>query len=118
MKALVASLAALALALALAVFAPSHLAVADPAAGLVPQHVLPAAPSKTTKPKPKPKPTATPTPTASPSASVPPRRQTAAEEEGERWVQIAMVAGGGLLGSMALFFGIGTLLRRRPRPKA
>ena len=114
MKALAACLGALALALALALIGPAHLAVADPGAVVVPQHVLPAAPSKTTKPKPKP--SATPTPT--PSASATSRRQSAAEEEGERWVQIAMVAGGALLGSMALFFGIGTLLRRRPRPRA
>jgi pyruvate/2-oxoglutarate dehydrogenase complex dihydrolipoamide acyltransferase (E2) component len=114
MKPLVAGLAALALALTLGLSAPAP-AQADPVGGAVPQHVLPAAPSKTTKPKPKPKPSATPTP--SPSVTATPRGRTAADEEGERWVQLAMVAGGGLLGAVALFFGIGALLRRRPRPR-
>lgn len=116
MKPLVAGLAALALALTLGFSAPAHPAQADPAAGSVPQHVLPAAPSKTTKPKPKP--SATPTPTPSTSATATSRGRTAADEEGERWVQLAMVAGGGLLGCVALFFGIGALLRRRPKPKS
>ncbi|HEY3340072.1 MAG TPA: hypothetical protein VGK18_16355 [Propionicimonas sp.] len=113
MKPLVAGLAALALALTLGLSAPARPAKADPAGGVVPQHALPAAPSKTTKPKPKP--SATPTP--SPSATATPRGRTAADEEGERWVQLALVAGGGLLGAVALFFGIGALLRRRPRPR-
>jgi hypothetical protein len=114
MKPLVAGLAALALTLTLAVGAPARPALADPAPGTVPQHVLPAAPSKTTKPKPKP--TATPTPT--PSVAITPIGRTAAEEEGDRWVQLALVAGGGLLGCVALFFGIGALIRRRPRSKS
>jgi hypothetical protein len=118
MKPLVAGLAALALALSLGLSAPAPAAQADPG-GVVAQHVLPAAPSKTTKPKPKPKPTkpsATPTPT--PEVSTVGRTRTAAEEEGERWVQIAMVAGGGLLGCVAIFFAIGAFLRRRPRPRS
>ncbi len=114
MKPLVASLAALALALTLGLSAPARPAQADPVGGAGPQQVLPAAPSKTTKPKPKP--SATPTP--SPSVTATPRGRTAADEEGERWVQLALVAGGGLLGAVALFFGIGALLRRRPRPRA
>jgi hypothetical protein len=48
---------------------------------------------------------------------VTPRGRTAADEEGERWVQLAFVAGGGLLGAVALFFCIGALLRRRPKPR-
>jgi len=115
MKPLVAGLAALTLAAILGLGGTPGPAQADPAAGVAPQHVLPAAPSKTTKPKPKPKPTASPT--ASPSATAAPRTPTAAELEGERWVQLAMVAGGGLLGAVALFFAIGALLRRRPRPQ-
>ncbi|HSK34894.1 MAG TPA: hypothetical protein VK903_15540 [Propionicimonas sp.] len=118
MKPLVAGLAALALALSLGLSAPAPAAQADPG-GVVAQHVLPAAPTKTTKPKPKPKPTkpsATPSPT--PETSTVARTRTAAEEEGERWVQIAMVAGGGLLGCVAIFFAIGAFLRRRPRPRS
>lgn len=114
MKPLMAGLAALALALTLGVTAPSRPAQAEPARGPVPQHALPAAPSKTTKPKPKPSASPTPTPSASTTAT---RHRTAADEEGERWVQLALVAGGGLLGCVALFFGIGALLRRRPKPK-
>ena len=113
MKPLVVGLAALALALTLGLSAPARPAQADPAVGVVPQHVLPAAPSKTTKPKPKP--SATPTPTPSPTAS--PRGRTAADEEGERWVQLALLIGGGLLGAVAIFFAAGALLRRRPRPR-
>ena len=116
MKPLVVGLAALALALTLGLNAPARPAQAEPAGGIVLQHVLPAAPSKTTKPKPKPKPSATPTPSASPTAT--PRGRTAADEEGERWVQLALVVGGGLLGAVALFFTIGALLRRRPRPRS
>ncbi len=116
MKPLVAGLAALALAFTIGLSAPARPAHADPADGNVPQHALPAAPSKTTKPKPKP--SATPTPTPSASATTTARRRTAADEEGDRWVQLAMVAGGGLLGCVAVFFGIGALLRRRPKPKA
>jgi hypothetical protein len=111
MKPLVAGLAALVLALTFGLSASALPAQAGP----VPHHVLPAAPAKTTKPKPKP--SATPTPTPSPSATATSRRRTAADEEGERWVQLALVAGGGLLGAVALFFGIGALLRRRPKPK-
>jgi len=116
MKPLVAGLAALVLALTFGLGAPGQPAQADPARGPVPQHVLPAAPAKTTKPKPKP--SVTPTPTPPPSATATSRRRTAADEEGERWVQLALVAGGGLLGAVILFFGIGALLRRRPRPRS
>ncbi len=116
MKPLVACLAALVLALTLGLSASGQPANAYPAREPVPQHVLPAAPTKTTKPKPKP--SVTPTPTPSPSASATTRRRTAADEEGERWVQLALVAGGGLLGAVILFFGIGALLRRRPRPRS
>jgi hypothetical protein len=113
MKPLVAGLAALVLALTFGLNASERPAQAGPALGPVPQHVLPAAPAKTTKPKPKP--SATPTP--SPSATATARHRTAADEEGDRWVQLALVAGGGLLGAVALFFGIGALLRRRPKPR-
>jgi hypothetical protein len=113
MKPLVAGLAALVLALTFGLSASARPAQAGPAVGPVPQHVLPAAPAKTTKPKPKP----SASPTATPSATVTPRGRTAADEEGERWVQLAFVAGGGLLGAVALFFCIGALLRRRPKPR-
>jgi hypothetical protein len=115
MKPLVAGLAALVLALTFGLNASARPAQAGPALGPVPQHLLPAAPAKTTKPKPKP--TTTPTPTPSPSATATTRRRTAADEEGDRWVQIALVAGSGLLGAVALFFGIGAILRRRPKPR-
>lgn len=115
MKPLMAGLAALLLALTFGLSAPAGPAQAGPALGPVPQHVLPAAPAKTTKPKPKP--SATPTPTPTPSATATTRGRTAADEEGDRWVQLALVAGGGLLGAVILFFGIGALLRRRPKPR-
>ena len=115
MKPWVAGLAALVLALTFGLNASARPAQAGPALGPVPQHVLPAAPTKTTKPKPKP--SVTPTPTPSPSATTTTRGRSAADEEGDRWVQLALVAGGGLLGAVALFFGIGALLRRRPKPR-
>lgn len=115
MKRLVAGFAALLLSLTLGVGSPVALARAEPPVAAPAQRVLPEAPKKTPKPKPKPTPTATPsaTPTATPTA----RPRSAAEEEGDRWVLIAMIAGGGLLGCVALFFGIGALLRRKPRPR-
>ncbi len=90
MKPLMAGLAALLLALTFGLSAPAGPAQAGPALGPVPQHVLPAAPAKTTKPKPKP--SATPTPTPTPSATATTRGRTAADEEGDRWVQLALVA--------------------------
>jgi hypothetical protein len=113
MKPLMAGFAALVLALTFGLSASALPAQAGPARGPAPQHVLPAAPAKTTKPKP----TATPTPTPSPSSTATTRRRTAADEEGDRWVQLALVAGGGLLGAVILFFGVGALLRRRPKPR-
>jgi len=113
-KPLVAAFAALALALSLGLGAPAPPAQADSGGVVVQQHVLPEAPKKT----PKPKPSKTPSPSATPAASTPTARpRTAAEEEGDRWVQIALVVGGGLLGCVIVFFGIGAVLRRRPRPR-
>jgi hypothetical protein len=112
-KPLLAAVAALALALTLGLGIPAPSARADSGV-VVQQHLLPAAPQKTSKAKP-PK-TASPTPT--PVVATPTTRtRSAAEEEGDRWVQIALVAGGGLLGCVIVFFGIGALLRRRPRPR-
>ena len=75
-------------------------------------------PEKTKKPKPKPSsasPSAEPTPTATPTPS---RVPTAAELEGDRWLQVAVVAGIGLLGTVVLLFGIGALVRFRRRRRA
>jgi len=113
-KPLVAAFAALALALSLGLGAPAPPAQADSGGVVVQQHVLPEAPKKT----PKAKPSKTPSPSATPSAATPTARpRSAAEEEGDRWVQIALVVGGGLLGCVIVFFGIGAVLRRRPRPR-
>ncbi|PZQ50540.1 MAG: hypothetical protein DI570_25380, partial [Phenylobacterium zucineum] len=65
------------------------------------------------KKTPKAKPTATPTPT--PPSPTPSPTRTAAEIEGDRWVQLALIAGGGLLAAVLVFFAIGALLRHRPR---
>ena len=69
--------------------------------------------TKTKKAKKTKKPQATPTPTpiATPTHTPTPRGRTDAELEGDRWVQVALVAGGGLLGSVLAFFGIGALMR-------
>ena len=74
--------------------------------------------TKTKKAKKKPKATPTPTPVATATPSPSPRVRTAAELEGDRWVQIALVAGGGLLGSVLAFFGIGALMRSGRRRRA
>ena len=115
MKPLLACVAALALALALNLGfgfgAPATAAPADPGTVTVAAHVLPAAPQKTKKLKP-PRKTATPIPTVATPTST---RRSAAEAEGERWVQIAVIAGVGLLGAVLIFLSIGALLRRRPR---
>ncbi len=55
------------------------------------------------------------TPSATPSAEPRPTTRSQAEIEGDRWVQLALVVGGGLLGCVLVFFLIGSLLRRRPR---
>lgn len=114
MKPLLAGVAALTLALSLGLGGPAPSAEAGPGAGVVQQYLLPAAPQKTTKAKPQ----KTPSPSPTPAAATPTARpRSAAEEEGDRWVQIALVAGGGLLGCVLVFFGIGALLRRRPRSR-
>jgi hypothetical protein len=113
-KPLLAAVAALALALTLGLGVTAPSARADSGGVAVQQHLLPAAPQKTSKPKPS----KTPSPTATPAAATPTARtRSAAEEEGDRWVQIALIAGGGLLGCVIVFFGIGAVLRRRPRPR-
>ena len=73
--------------------------------------VAKAAPKAAAKPAAKPK--ATPTPTPTPTSA---RTRSAADIEGERWVQLAVIAGGGLLAAVIAFFVIGALLRRKPRP--
>ena len=61
-----------------------------------------------------PKPTVTPSKTIVPPTPVS-TAKTAAELEGERWVQLAVIAGGGILGVVLVFFALGAFLRRRPR---
>jgi small neutral amino acid transporter SnatA (MarC family) len=73
-------------------------------------HPLPEATKKKT---PKAKPSATPT-TATPS---PIATRRPIDEEGERWVQLAVVGGGGLLACVLAFFGVGYLMRRRTRAR-
>ncbi|MDQ7991711.1 MAG: hypothetical protein REI45_03420 [Propionicimonas sp.] len=88
-----------ALAVALALVAPAvPAAVAEPA--------LPAAPSATTTPTASPTPTATPA-SPSPSGSPTPRP----DPEGDRWVQLAVVGGGSLLGAVVMFMVIGGIIR-------
>jgi hypothetical protein len=114
-KPLLAVVTALALALSIGLGVPALQAAADPGGVVAGRPLLPAAPQKTSKPKPA----KTPSPTATPAAATPASRpRSTAEKEGDRWVQIAMVAGGGLLGCVIVFFGIGALLRRRPRSRA
>lgn len=79
---------------------------AGPVAGL---HPMPEA-TKSTKKKKTPKPTVT---TPSPEVTATPISTTRrpVDEEGERWVQLAWLVGGGLLGSVLVFFAVGSLLR-------
>lgn len=108
MKPLLACAVALVAALSLGLSAPvatGHPLIA-PAAGQ--QLQAPAAPEKKT-----PKPSATPTATPSPTPTV--RQRSEAEIEGDRWVQIAWIGGGGLLGCVLVFFAIGALVRRKGR---
>jgi hypothetical protein len=71
-------------------------------------------PEATKKKTPKAKPSATPT-VATPS---PVATRRPIDDEGERWVQLAVIGGGGLLACVLAFFGIGALLRHRTKVKA
>ncbi len=106
---------AIALLLSLPAFVP---AAADPA----PQAPAPApqatkTPKATKKPKPAKTPKATKSPTASPSPEVSPTPSPSPspsrrpDPEGDRWVQLAIVGGGSLLGAVMLFMVIGGLIR-------
>lgn len=111
MKPLVACVAALAFVLAWGLFAQSAEALPSAPGITVRQHPVPL--KKT--PRPKPSPSVSPT-TAEPSMA--PRPRSAAEIEGDRWVQLAMFGGGGLLGAVLVFFAVGALIRRpRRRPR-
>lgn len=70
-------------------------------------------PAESTKKKRKKKASASATPTPMPSSTPTPR--SAADEEGDRWLMLAAIAGGGLLVAVLVFFALGALLRRRPR---
>jgi hypothetical protein len=102
-----ALVAALVLAVGLSAYLIGAVDAAAPAVAAG-SHPLPEATKKKT-----PKPTASPTPT--PSSTPTPTTRSAADAEGERWVQLAVIAGGGLLGSVLVFFLLGWVLRRRPR---
>lgn len=99
---------ALVLALTLTGAPASGASISRPAAPVAGLHPMPEA-TKTPKPKKTPKATATPSPevTATPISTT--RRPV--DEEGERWVQLAMLVGGGLLGAVLVFFAVGSLLR-------
>jgi hypothetical protein len=105
MRALAALFTAVVLALGLGLSYGA--AVSAPPAFAAGAHPMPQATKKKT---PKPKPSAT---TA--SAAPTPSSRTAAEIEGDRWLQLAIIGGGSLLGCVLLFFAIGAFLRRRPR---
>lgn len=79
----------------------------------VAQHPVPEATKKKT---PKPSPSASAASAASASPSVATRRPV--DEEGERWVQIALIAGGGLFGSVLVFFAIGSFMRWTSRRRS
>jgi len=115
MRNFVAMVAALALALAVTGFV-TQAAVPTQLGASVALKPAPEA-TKTAKPKKTKTPKATPTPSATETPSVSAARR-AADAEGDRWVQIAMVAGGGLLGSVLAFFGVGALMRAGRRRRA
>lgn len=85
----------------LALLAWPPAAAADPA--------QPVAPQATTSPTPTPEEstTATPTTPTTPTAQPGPRP----DPEGDRWVQLAVVAGGSLLGAVFMFMVIGGIIR-------
>ena len=114
--------ALIALLLSLPGFAP---AVADPAPRApapVPQATK--TPKATKKPKPSktPKATTSPTTSASPEASLTPSPSPSPsrrpDPEGDRWIQLAIVGGGSLLGAVVLFMVIGGLIRVVNRRRA
>lgn len=114
MKQLLACVASLVLAVTFGGFTPAAGGQFATAVAVEYHLVAPVAPEAPVAPTKKktPKPTATPSPT--PASTTPTgRARSAADEDGDRWVQLAMIAGGGLLGSVLVFFGIGALLRRR-----
>lgn len=56
--------------------------------------------------------------TASPSPSPSPSRTPRPDPEGDRWIQLAIVGGGSLLGAVTLFMVIGGLIRAVNRRRA
>lgn len=107
-KPVLAGLLALVLALGIAGLAVEARAQPVPASA-VGYHPLPEA---TKKKKATPSATATPRPSAVTTTRRP------VDIEGERWVQIAMLAGGGLLAAVLAFFTVGTVLRFSAKRRA
>ncbi|MEA4945130.1 MAG: hypothetical protein VB080_11920 [Propionicimonas sp.] len=116
--------AAITLAIALLELGPlAATATADPG-GAPPQAPAPAQTTAPSKPKytppaedpddESPTPGASATPTPTPSYSYTPRP----DPEGDRWLQLAIYGGGGLLGAVILFMIIGSLLRLKYRRQA
>lgn len=68
-------------------------------------------------PRPLPRATDEPsaTPSADPSASPTPAGRRPVDEEGDRWVNLATIAGIGLIGTVVAFMITGALMRRRSR---
>lgn len=60
-------------------------------------------------------PSATPSATASGSPSATPRPRPRPDPEGDRWVELAVIGGGSLLGAVLMFMLIGGLIRWRNR---
>ena len=116
MRAVAVALVALALTLTLGGTPASGDAVDRPAAPVAGTHPEPLA-TKKPKPKKTPKPSPSPSVSASPTPTPAPTRRPV-DEEGERWVQLAWVVGGGLLGSVLAFFAIGSLMRFTARRRA
>ena len=103
---------------------PAGAAVAAPLPALLPEAPLPAqttAPSKPNYTAPasaKPSATTTPGPTVTATATATAKPTPRPDPEGERWVQLAIVGGGGLLGAVVFFMIIGSLLRLKYRHQA
>ncbi len=89
-----------------------------PAAPLPVQTTAPSKPHYTAPASSKPSATASATPSASPTATATARPTPRPDPEGDRWIQFAIIGGGGLLGAVVFFMIIGSLLRLKYRHQA